>query len=571
MLGRGERTARRFREDLSGSVSIMFAGYVFVGVLCLALAIDLQMLYTQRRAAQGAADLAAIVAANNIGDEEEAAESILAGNGYDFGASVETGLLKEAEAQSKDSDWFTAIAGRYVADDSIPRENRFTPGGTPENAVAVTLGGPGRLFFADNFVDAPQITVDAIAARRALAGFSVGSRLVSVNGGVLNALLSSLLGAEVNLSVLDYNNLLNSKVEVFSFLDALATELNIVSGDYQSVLDSEPTLSQVISAAATASSDRTVGNALFALENAAGSLTDKIDLAGVIDLGAMGDIVLGAAEEQGFPLEASMMQMLLANAVAANGENLLNLDLGTTIPGVASLTAQLRLGEMLQTSPWFRVGEGGEIVANTQIQLAVEASVGGTGVLSGVNVRLPTYFEVARAQAQLESVSCPSGNEDDATVMLAARSAALDAYIGDVDLSKRSLSGYKVKKAKIVAAPGLVAFAEAEAAIAQSNDEILEFTHDDIVNGTVKTAGVTSPVESIVGSLVEDVAIEARVLGLGLSTEGLANAALLSALGSLAGPVDTVVTSLLEALGVGVGEGDYQVNGVECRRAVLVE
>lgn len=167
MLGRGERTARRFREDLSGSVSIMFAGYVFVGVLCLALAIDLQMLYTQRRAAQGAADLAAIVAANNIGDEEEAAESILAGNGYDFGASVETGSLKEAEAQSKDSDWFTAIAGRYVADDSIPRENRFTPGGTPENAVAVTLGGPGRLFFADNFVDAPQITVDAIAAPRA--------------------------------------------------------------------------------------------------------------------------------------------------------------------------------------------------------------------------------------------------------------------------------------------------------------------------------------------------------------------------------------------------------------------
>lgn len=375
----------------------------------------------------------------------------------------------------------------------------------------------------------------------------------------------------MRFSVLDYNNLLNSKVEVFSFLDALATELNIVSGDYQSVLDSEPTLSQVISAAATASSDRTVGNALFALENAAGSLTDKIDLAGVIDLGAMGDIVLGAAEEQGFPLEVSMMQMLLANAVAANGENLLNLDLGTTIPGVASLTAQLRLGEMLQTSPWFRVGEGGEIVANTQIQLAVEASVGGTGVLSGIDVRLPTYFEVARAQAQLESLSCPSGNEDDATVMLAARSAALDAYIGDVDLSKRSLSGYKVKKAKIVSAPGLVAFAEAEAAIAQSNDEILEFTHDDIVNGTVKTAGVTSPVESIVGSLVEDVAIEARVLGLGLSTEGLANAALLSALGSLAGPVDTVVTSLLEALGVGVGEGDYQVNGVECRRAVLVE
>lgn len=567
----GEGAARRFRKDASGSVSIMFAGYVVVGVLCLALAIDLQMLYTQRRAAQGAADLAAIVAANNIGDEEEAAESILTSNGYDFGASVETGSLNEAETESRDSDWFTTVAGRYVADNSIPRENRFTPGGTPENAVAVTLGGPGRLFFADNFVDAPQITVDAIAARRALAGFSVGSRLVSVNGGVLNALLSSLLGAEVNLSVLDYNNLLNSKVEVFSFLDALATELNIVSGDYQSVLDSEPTLSQVISAAAAASSDRTVGNALFALENAAGSLTDKIDLAGVIDLGAVGDIVLGAAEEQGFPLEVSMMQMLLANAVAANGENLLNLDLGTTIPGVAGLTAQLRLGEMLQSAPWFRVSEGGEIVANTQIQLAVEASVGGTGVLSGVNVRLPTYFEVARAQAQLESVSCPSGNENEATVTLAARSAALDAYIGDVDLSKRSLSGYKVKKAKIVSAPGLVAFAQAEAAIAQSSDETLEFTHDDIVNGTVKTAGVTSPVESIVGSLVEDVSIEARVLGLGLSTEGLADAALLSALGGLTKPVDTVVTSLLEALGVGVGEGDYQVNAVECRRAVLVE
>ena len=52
----------------------------------------------------------------------------------------------------------------------------------------------------------------AVAKAEAQAVFAVGSRLASLNGGIVNQLLSGLLGTSVSLSVMDYNALLASRV-----------------------------------------------------------------------------------------------------------------------------------------------------------------------------------------------------------------------------------------------------------------------------------------------------------------------------------------------------------------------
>ncbi|WP_204337686.1 hypothetical protein, partial [Klebsiella pneumoniae] len=65
------------------------------------------------------------------------------------------------------------------------------------------------LFFGAAILGKPQIDISrtATAASAQLASFSIGTRLLSLQGGVANSLLSALTGSQINLSVMDYNQL----------------------------------------------------------------------------------------------------------------------------------------------------------------------------------------------------------------------------------------------------------------------------------------------------------------------------------------------------------------------------
>jgi uncharacterized membrane protein len=54
---------RRFGADKRGNIAIMGAGLMTLVIGCAALGVDLGTIFTDRRRAQSAADLAAIVAA----------------------------------------------------------------------------------------------------------------------------------------------------------------------------------------------------------------------------------------------------------------------------------------------------------------------------------------------------------------------------------------------------------------------------------------------------------------------------------------------------------------------------
>jgi len=94
------------------------------------------------------------------------------------------------------------------------------------------------------FRSAREATISAhnqtavIASAQPQAAFSVGSRLASLNGGILNALLGGLLGGNISLSVMDYNSLVSADVDVLSFTDALATQLHLTGVSYSDVLAS---------------------------------------------------------------------------------------------------------------------------------------------------------------------------------------------------------------------------------------------------------------------------------------------------------------------------------------------
>ena len=82
---------------------------------------------------------------------------------------------------------------------------------------------------------------------------------------------------------------------------------------------------------------------------------------------------------------------------------------------------------------------------------------------------------------------------------------------------------------------------------------------------TVKTAKTTSFTGSLVGSLLGDLELNAAGISLGLIGRGAE--ALLTAAHPHAGPT---ISTLLETLGLSLGEADVRVYGVRCSQAVLV-
>ncbi|MBB5519778.1 pilus assembly protein TadG-related protein [Amphiplicatus metriothermophilus] len=558
-----------------GNFAILTATLLPLFLLAIAMVVDFAMLSLERRRAQSAADLAAIIAAQNLHMAETAARSILALNDHEGVTEFELGRMEndEAEEARKVKSVFDVATGRYERDATLTPDQRFVAGARPFNAARVTLSKRVRPLFKPIFAAPPTIRVSAIASAEAAAAFSVGSRLAALREGVANALLSELTGTSVSLSVLDYNALLDADVDVFTFLDELAIRRRIASGRYDDALDSEPTLGDVVYALARASSKGGSGAASSALDRlyvGVFSNADRIDLARVIDLGPFAKIALGEAGAQGMPTRARVMDLLLASAVVANGERLIDLDLSASAPGLASLQATLVLGEPLQHSPWLRIGVDEEVVSNVQVRLRLVGTLFGEGALQSVSVRAPLYLELARGEASLAEIRCRGGDPQDAEVDILARPGVVDFWLGEVEMSRRFINDDDVARARLVNAPLLRIYGRAHAAVEETTATRLVFRAEDIETGAFRSTSTDDILESLMQNLIEDSDLEVNALGLSLSS-ALATQALRTTLQRAASLLDQPLAALLETLGVSIGEMDVRVNGVRCDRSVLVQ
>ncbi|MBZ9672541.1 hypothetical protein LB536_22675 [Mesorhizobium sp. ES1-3] len=260
-----------------------------VALALAAVAIDEASIYTERREAQAMVDLAAITAASNINNVNTAVVTTLTDNGMPGVVVQGSGQTIPAAAGKT---VVTVTQGRYASSTANVGQ-RFQAGVTPYNAVRVTLAKIPKRYFASSLIPTPVIGTQATASMTPQATFSVGSRLLSVNGGILNALLSGLLGGNISLSVMDYNGLISADVSVLSFVSALGAQLNITAGTYSDVLASKATIGQIATAMANVPG---LGNtAKVALQTIASKSTStvKIPLSSLVDLGSVGRLASG--------------------------------------------------------------------------------------------------------------------------------------------------------------------------------------------------------------------------------------------------------------------------------------
>lgn len=573
---RRSRTAfRRLLADRGANFAVMTALSAPFAIALGAVAVDQGSLFNERRSAQALTDIAAITAAANIDRAEAAVLLTLQDNGVP-NAQIDNAGTSQPDAGTT---LVSVTPGHY--DRSAALGTRFTAGGAPPfDAVQVSMRKIGSLYFGGALMAPPLIGTTATANASAQAAFSIGSGLVDENTAdspVLNPILGGLLGTSLSLKAADYRALAKADVNALAFMDALATRLGVTAGTYDEVLDSKASVGDVVRALANVPGLN--GTDKASLEAIAGkaSTTARIVLSQLIDLGPVGR--LGIGQGGGSPaVTANALEMVTAAAALANGDRQVAVNLGAAIPGLASASLGIAIGETARSSPWFTVGGKGSVVRTAQIRVRLIVQVNGVDGLLGKLVTLPIYVDVAQAKGELAAVSCSTGRPESLRVTVDTTPGVADLRIADIDAAVMSdfsrvpaLSPAKIVNISLLGL-GLVSVSgQARVAAEDSRATALTFSHGDIGNRVVKSASTQDLAGSLASSLFGSLKLEANVAGLKVAVPAGVTAGLAKTLDGVVQPVDGLLNTLLKLLGARVGYADVRVNGATCTQSVLVQ
>ncbi|WP_407150863.1 pilus assembly protein TadG-related protein [Bradyrhizobium sp. ORS 86] len=523
---------------------------------CAGLAVDLGTIFADRRKTQSTADLAAITAAANLNNAVNAATATVTQNNYPASALVSVQL------------------GTYTANSAIAPQSRFvTPAVGAANAARVTLNTQTPLYFARYLTGASSYTIrtSATASSTAMASFAIGSRLLSLNGGVVNAMLGSMLGTTLSLSVMDYQALLSAKIDALDFLSALATRVNMTGVTYNTLLSGNIKVPDII-AAALATQQATNGansatTALSTVSQAVSSLTTKITPGSLIDLGPFANLTVG--QKPKLSATVSLFDLLSTVAQIANGTNQISTGINLTLPGLAKVTVLATVGERPVGSSWVALGSQGASVHTAQTRLLATIQVLGGGSVPAIN--LPVYVEVASGTATLNAVSCGYPNINTSQVTLGAAPGIVNAWIGGVTTANMTnfTTAPSPPPATLVTVLGVTVTGRANAYMGNTTPTNVNFSYSDIQSLNMKTVTTTNFTSSLTSSLLGNLALNVNVGPLALPIPGL-GATVAGILNGVTSPVDQVLASLLATLGVSIGQADLWVMGIRCDGAVLV-
>ena len=553
----------------------MSAGLLTVVLAGAALAVDQGAIYFERREAQALTDLAAITAAAHIEKAPDAALLTFTDNRERNITLIRDDQIPDDIETGSPTAKLHVQEGRYEADPAIEPMLRFTVGGEPFNAVRVTYSKKATLYFGSAIMEPPTITTTAVAASREEAAISIGSRLASVDNGVLNALLGGLLGTNLSLKAVDYQALADADVELLSFVEALAGELRITAGTYDDVLAAEATVGQILDALYASVGQAGARVAIEKLLNSAAGPHLQVPLSHLVDLGTLGQIALGQGTT-GLQAGVGVMEMIGASLAIANRDRQIDLGGGLRLPGdLAGISIKIAVGEPPLNLPWLAVGEAGTIVRTSQIRVSIIAEVlGGGGILNFGLIHLPLYLEIGYAEAKLRNLVCEGGQLS--RVVVDGRPGIFAAWLGDIDPGQLYDfdSDPSPRPAKLVDLLAVKVTGAAYVTSGNMQPTRVTFNRREVDDGVVKTIDTSNLTQPLVQSLISELHLEAEVLGgvlgIGLPLPGLIKRSVAGILGGVTQPLDQVVYGLLTTLGVRVGEADIRVNGAQCDRAVLV-
>ena len=317
-----------------GAVMIMAAGFMLLGVLCLALVVDTGRLYLNKRNLQRAIDVAALEVASRGGQCDDGtalsiAQESLARNGF---------VLNSTQRL------ISPVCGEVVIDNDM--RILVVGDGLPQGvSLRIEQDTPASLVAGGIMGNIITISASAVASAKGgpLAMLTLRSSLLNVNitknskAQLLSSVFGGLLGGNLNISVGAWNGLIHSDIDVFEYMDQLAINLALTAGDYDGLLSANVTTGELIEAAINVMENQTgtpqvTLNALESivaldeiLQLSAGSAT-QLSLGELVSLGPDVDY-------DGVEAKVQLFQMVQAIILLANKHNAINAVIPINVAG----------------------------------------------------------------------------------------------------------------------------------------------------------------------------------------------------------------------------------------------
>ena len=326
-----------------GAIGLMAAIVLGMALLFMLLVVDSGRLYLEQRQLQRVADLAVLEAVGRGGSCTSGTATTFANesasrNGFPQPVSVTCGTLNTIDGLRT-----------FVADNSKSDAIRVIATTAVPTSVAVGLW---RLFSVAGIDLNKNLTASAVGAigGQPLAMLSIRTALGTIDSSkstLLNGVLGGLLGGKLDLTLVSWNGLATTNINLLSYLDQLAIDLNLTAGNYNQLLDTTVSATQLINAAVNVLEKG--GPAASVALNALKAIKLIASNTQILKLGDLIKIQNGTSNA-GLNTDLRVFDLLQGIVQLSNGKSAISADINSSIPLVGNVTLKLKVIEPAQIS-----------------------------------------------------------------------------------------------------------------------------------------------------------------------------------------------------------------------------
>lgn len=326
-----------------GAIGLMAAIVLGMALLFMLLVVDSGRLYLEQRQLQRVADLAVLEAVGRGGSCTSGTATTFANesasrNGFPQPVSVTCGTLNTIDGLRT-----------FVADNSKSDAIRVIATTAVPTSVAVGLW---RLFSVAGVDLNKNLTASAVGAigGQPLAMLSIRTALGTIDSSkstLLNGVFGGLLGGKLDLTLVSWNGLATTNINLLSYLDQLAIDLNLTAGNYNQLLDTTVSATQLINAAVNVLEKG--GPAASVALNALKAIKLIASNTQILKLGDLIKVQNGTSNA-GLNTDLRVFDLLQGIVQLSNGKSAISADINSSIPLVGNVTLKLKVIEPAQIS-----------------------------------------------------------------------------------------------------------------------------------------------------------------------------------------------------------------------------
>lgn len=334
-----------------GAIGLMAAGTLAVALVFMLLAVDSGRLYMEKRRLQSIADTAALEAAGRGG----LCTPSTTANDYAVQNATRNGFTVVAGDTSRG---LAVTCGSLVTNASNVRV--FTADPTKNDAVrviatrsVVTSIASGLWNMFSGVPVSTQMTLSATAVAAyapPVAQLTIRSSLASVDSTkspILNLVIGNLLGGSLSITAAGWNGILQTNVNLLSYLNQLAINLGVTAGDYTTLLNTAVSATDLINAAVMVLQQN--GSAVQAVVNDVLSIKAIAPNSKVLTVGSLLNVATGTPAAA-LNSSVQLFQLLETVAQLSNSKTAVSVATQVNIPVVGSVSIQTQVIQPPQMS-----------------------------------------------------------------------------------------------------------------------------------------------------------------------------------------------------------------------------